>query len=236
MMILKVISRLMDYPTQELFDAADEMVDVINASEELSLEKRSTMVEFITTLTARDLYDAQESYGLLFDRGRALSLLLFEHVHGESRDRGQAMVELMNVYNEKGVYVDVSQLPDYIPLYLEFLSEQDTAYAQEWLGDICHLLTTLAERLIDRKCDYSILFDSLIEVSGYSVDRKEIATAVRKEERDDTIEAIDKEWEDREVKFDDPSQEACPGMETNKEVPVAWHDAKNAAQSTNIGS
>ena len=235
MMILKVISRLMDYPTKELFDAVDEMIEVVNNSEELSLQKRTTMIEFITTLTARDLYDAQESYGLLFDRGRALSLLLFEHVHGESRDRGQAMVELMNVYNSKGVYVDVSQLPDYIPLYLEFLSEQDTAYAQEWLGDICHLLTTLAERLIDRQCAYSILFDSLIEISGYAVDRQEIAKAVRKEERDDTVEAIDKEWEEKEVKFDDPTMDACPGMESNKEVPVAWHDAKSTNKtSTNI--
>lgn len=234
MLILKVISRLMDYPTKELFAAGDEMVDIVNNSNELSLEKRAQMVSFIGTLTNRDLYDAQESYGLLFDRGRALSLLLFEHVHGESRDRGQAMVELMNVYHSKGVEVAVSQLPDYIPLYLEFLSEQELDYAQEWLGDICHLLTTLAERLIDRECAYAILFDSLIEISGYTVDRHEIATAVRKEERDDTLEAIDKEWEEKEVRFDDPlsanMQDGCSSMEAKREVPVMWQES-NAAQT-----
>ncbi|MEJ2459788.1 MAG: hypothetical protein P8Y58_17260 [Novosphingobium sp.] len=48
----------------------------------------------IDDLVTRDLYDAQERYVLLFDRTRKLSLHLFEHVHGESRDRGQAMVDL----------------------------------------------------------------------------------------------------------------------------------------------
>ena len=165
------------------------------------IETRGTkqLVEFIRQLTTKDLFDAQERYDLLFDRGRALSLLLFEHVHGESRDRGQAMVDLMNVYKSNGFEVNSSQLPDYIPLYLEFLSEQTPEFIQEWLGDICHIMTMLSERLIDRKCDYSVLFDSLIEVSGVEVDRKEIAEAVSKEVRDDTVEAIDKEWEDKEI-------------------------------------
>jgi len=140
-----------------------------------------------------------------------LSLLLFEHVHGESRDRGQAMVELIKVYRSRGFEIDTSQLPDYIPLYLEFLSEQETDYARQWLIDICHLLVTLSERLIQRECDYSLLFDVLIDISGYDIARQEIAEAVSKESRDDTAEAIDKEWEDKEVLFDNPLAEQCSG-------------------------
>lgn len=239
MLLLKVISRLLDYPTAALFDAADEMVEVVIKSNELNTQTKTKLVEFIRELTARDLYDAQESYDLLFDRGRALSLLLFEHVHGESRDRGQAMVDLMGVYASKGFEVDAAQLPDYIPLYLEFLSEQDAPYIQEWLGDICHLLTMLSERLVERKNYYAVIFDSLIEVSGIAVDRAEIAESVRKEERDDTIEAIDKEWEDKEIRFDDPMTSQCSssGMHASRksldpntiqQVPIKWHDADAA--------
>jgi len=238
MIILKVLSRLLDYPTQELFNACDELVQVVKSAK-ISDENKKSLIEFIESLSKKDLYDAQERYDLLFDRGRSLSLLLFEHVHGESRDRGQAMVDLINVYRSKNFEVASSQLPDYIPLYLEFLSEQELDYAEEWLGDICHLMAMLSERLIERECDYSVLFDSLIELSGIAVSRKEIAAAVKKEERDDTIEAIDREWEDKEIKFDDPVQagEQCPSASSGvqksvnslnpndiQNVPINWHD------------
>jgi len=256
MLILKVISRLLDYPSAEMFKASGELQSVVGDANELSAQNKTQLLEFIQQLTARDIFDAQESYDLLFDRGRALSLLMFEHVHGESRDRGQAMVDLMNVYKSNGFEVDSSQLPDYIPLYLEFLSEQTPEFIEEWLGDICHLLTMLSERLIDRECPYSVLFDSLIEISGQVLEleqRDEIRETVKKEERDDTIEAIDKEWEDKEIRFDDPMVGSCPsgtgsanGIQqspthskhaldpnTVHQVPIKWHDA-DAAQVSGL--
>ncbi len=254
MLILKVISRLLDYPSEALFSASDELMSIVREETSLSEINKNSLIDFIQTLSTKDIFDAQEKYDLLFDRGRSLSLLLFEHVHGESRDRGQAMVDLMNVYKSKGFEVNSSQLPDYIPLYLEFLSEQDTPFAEEWLGDICHLMTMLSERLIDRQCDYSVLFDSLIELSKIEVNREEVAEAVSKEDRDDTIEAIDKEWEDKEIKFDDPIQagEQCPSASSgiqksvnsfdpntpyfdknNPQVPINWHD-KDAAQVSGL--
>jgi len=230
-LVLKVISRLLDYPSQALADHSDELVDAVNESS-LSADNKSQLVAFINTLAATDLYDAQERYDLLFERGRSLSLLLFEHVHGESRDRGQAMVNLMSEYTEKGFDVASEQMPDYIPLYLEFLSEQDEPYAQEWLTDVSHILTVLSERLLDRECDYRILFESLIELSGAAVEREKIAEAVKKEQPDDTMEAIDKAWEDKEIRFDDPiqsgSESSCSGgysAQTTQETPVTWRDA-----------
>jgi nitrate reductase molybdenum cofactor assembly chaperone NarJ/NarW len=245
MIVLKVISRLLDYPSKALFSASDEMIKIVAKDEILTQQTKQSLIAFIQELSKRDLYDAQESYDLLFDRGRSLSLLLFEHVHGESRDRGQAMVNLINVYTSKGFEVSSSQLPDYLPLYLEFLSEQEDDFAEEWLGDICHLMTMLSERLIDRKNYYSILFDSLIDLSQIEVNREEVAEAVQKEQRDDTIEAIDKEWEDKEIKFNDPlsgSDDSCPSassgvqLSTNslnpntiQQVPIKWHE-QDAAQ------
>jgi len=230
-LILKVISRLLDYPSQALIDNSDELVDAVNESE-LSADHKSQLVTFINTLTATDLYDSQERYDLLFERGRALSLLLFEHVHGESRDRGQAMVNLMSEYTGKGFDVASEQMPDYIPLYLEFLSEQEKSYAQEWLTDVSHILTVLSERLLDRECDYRILFESLIELSGAAVEREKIAEAVKKEQPDDTMEAIDKAWEDKEIRFDDPVQSGCESScsggysaQSTPETPVTWRKA-----------
>src|SRR5690606_22756321 len=80
-----------------------------------------------------DLVDVQARYSELFDKGRALSLLLFEHVHGESRDRGQAMVDLMAQYEAAGFAIGVRELPDYIPLYLEFLATREDLEAREGL-------------------------------------------------------------------------------------------------------
>ncbi|RLA14742.1 MAG: nitrate reductase molybdenum cofactor assembly chaperone [Gammaproteobacteria bacterium] len=228
MLVLKVISRLLDYPSKELLDHSHELCEVVNESR-LSADHKTQLVAFITTLAGTDLYDAQERYDLLFERGRSLSLLLFEHVHGESRDRGQAMVNLMSEYEGHGFDAQSGQLPDYIPLYLEFLSEQDAAYAREWLADVSHILTVLSERLLDRQCDYRILFESLVELSGATVEREKIAEAVRKEPPDDTMEAIDKAWEDKEIRFDDPIESGCESSRsggfaanTPLEAPVVW--------------
>ncbi len=240
MILIKVISRLLDYPNESLFAAKDEVISLIEQSKEISQDKSQQLIAFIQKLTSNDLYDAQERYDLLFDRGRALSLLLFEHVHGESRDRGQAMVDLINVYRSKGFEVDSEQLPDYLPLYLEFLSEQEPDYIREWLGDINHIMTMLSERLIARDCEYSILFDSLIEISGLEVNREEIAEKISQEKRDDTIEEIDKEWEDKEIRFDDPATGDCSSAGIHKsnnsldpatvqQVPIKWHES-NAAE------
>ena len=235
MLILKVISRLLDYPSQELADHSAELVEAVNESN-LSSDHKTELATFITKLAATDLYDAQERYDLLFERGRSLSLLLFEHVHGESRDRGQAMVDLMAEYAEHGFDVHSEQMPDYIPLYLEFLSEQDESYVSEWLGDVSHILTVLSERLLDRQCDYRILFESLIGLSGATVEREKIAEAVKKEQPDDTMEAIDKAWEDKEIRFEDPIESGCESSCSGgysaaipTETAVTWHKAADKA-------
>ena len=125
MRILKVISLLLDYPSELLRDNHDELAGVITMAREISPTQRIALVGLLDELAGGDLMDVQERYSELFDKGRALSLLLFEHVHGESRDRGQAMVDLMAQYTEAGFAIDVRELPDYIPLYLEYLATRD---------------------------------------------------------------------------------------------------------------
>ncbi len=242
MMILKVISRLMSYPSEELMVHGDDLIEAIHSAKEISPEMRGQLEQLMTGLCAQELMDAQECYVGLFDRGRSLSMLLFEHVHGESRDRGQAMVDLMALYEEKGFSLGVKELPDYIPLYLEFLAQGDEMDAREGLADVHHILALLSARLQERKSPYHCLFDALLMIAGIKIDLKPVLEQVAKEERDDTPEALDKVWEEEAITFgmgDD--NQACPSqgnasfpMKEQQAEPVHW--VKDASQGSSASS
>lgn len=213
MLILKVISRLLDYPTNELQQAHSELVEIVQSDKHVSDVKKPALLALIDDVCTRDIYEVQSEYDAMFEKSRTLSLLLFEHVHGESRDRGQAMVDLINVYQSKGYDLSVKELPDYLPLFLEFLSGQDGAFIREYLQDVAHILALLEERLKKRKSHYMSVFSALIELSGVSVSSEEILAKVNLEKPDDTFEAIDEAWEDKEIRFDEPLAQpnaACP--------------------------
>lgn len=123
MIELVIVSRLLEYPDAALWQHQQELFDALASSENLDKEDAQTLGIFLRDLTAQDMLDVQASYSELFDRGRATSLLLFEHVHGESRDRGQAMVDLMAQYEQHGLQLDSRELPDHLPLYLEYLAQ-----------------------------------------------------------------------------------------------------------------
>jgi len=201
MQIFKVISALMDYPQEGVAKHEEELHQIIQCNPTLSSDSKQAMSQFLAQQCALDLLDWQSDYDALFERGRNLSLLLFEHVHGESRDRGQAMVDLIAQYKEADLSLDKNELPDYIPLFLEFLSTQDLAGAKAWLMDVSHILAVLATRLEERDSGYASLFNALLEISQADVDRAEIREAVAKEEADYTNEAIDKVWEDEAISF-----------------------------------
>lgn len=241
MKILKVISRLLDYPTQRLLENADYLVEATSSTKYLPPELRAGIVKLIERHKQSDIYDLQADYDGLFERGRYVSLLIFEHVHGESRDRGQAMVDLLEMYQSKGFELNSRQMPDYIPLFLEFLSEQEELYAREWLADVAHIFALLEERLNQRDSDFAVLFSSLLVISGAQVNRKEIKETVAKEQTEDTLEAIDKEWEDKEIRFDDPidgqscpSNRPAPQLSANNEVPINWHEASGNNKSDSV--
>ncbi len=225
--ILKVISRLMDYPKAELQAQVAEMESAILGSREISPAMRQRLTGLLHQIYDGDLMDAQELYSGLFDRGRALSLLLFEHVHGESRDRGQAMVDLLALYESLGYHIEVRELPDFIPLYLEFLAHRPDLEAREGLADVAHILGLLSARLRERESDYDALFDSLLMISGVPVDLEELRSKAAGEQRDDTPEALDKIWEEEAVTFG--AGDSCPSTapqppkrSPNDSVAVRW--------------
>lgn len=209
MQLLKVIARVLEYPTDELQASKDVLIGAVLEDNRLPRQNKEQLLRCIDLVCDGDLLDMQENYVGTFDKGRATSLLLFEHVHGESRDRGQAMVDLMEQYRTNGLEIDAKELPDYLPLFLEYLSTRPWEEIRNWLEDIHHILGLLGERLFQRESLYHVLMDSLLVLSGREANRQELAQIVASEERDDTPEALDKVWEEEMVKFVDDQGSSC---------------------------
>ena len=201
MIELVVISRLLEYPDAALWQHQGELFDVLSESEKLEKADAQALGVFLRDLTAQDLLDAQAAYSELFDRGRATSLLLFEHVHGESRDRGQAMVDLLNQYEQHGLVLDSRELPDHLPLYLEYLAQLPESEAIGGLQDIAPILALLCARLQQRERRYAVLFEQLLKLANSAVDEAKVAEKIADEARDDTPQALDAVWEEEQVKF-----------------------------------
>ena len=215
--IFAVLARLMDYPTAELIEARSALIDVVREETRLPVNLRDSLTAFIQQLSTGYLLDAQEDYVALFDRGRSLSLLLFEHVHGESRDRGQAMVDLLQQYRDAGLELSVKELPDYIPLYLEYLATRSEDEAAQGLGDVHPILALLSARLQERGSNYHLLFDALLAMIGIQPNMGELRGKAAAEPRDDTAAAMDKVWEEEMVAFVEDKGASCrPTQSTNQ--------------------
>jgi nitrate reductase delta subunit len=212
----KALSLLLSYPTVELQEAAPDIAAAIAAEGLLPERAHPGLYRLIGQLGTRDLYDLQERYVLLFDRTRTLSLHLFEHVHGESRDRGQAMVDLQTMYAEHGLAVSARELPDYLPLFLEFLATRPIAEARELLGQPMHVLTALRERLEKRGSDYVPAFAALETLAEGTASPEQLAEARAVPDDDPTdLVALDRAWEEAAVTFGPDSEPAgsCPKAE-----------------------
>lgn len=211
MKTLKVLSALLTYPTQDLLAAASELKAVLRHEGVLAGSDRTAIDALIDTLAQGDLMDAQERYILLFDRTRSLSLHLFEHVHGESRDRGQAMVDLIKVYEDGGYIPTTSELPDFLPLFLEYAATLKPAEAIELIGQPAHVFAALNERLRKRQSPYAAVFKSLLALAKAKPDQDTLARLLAEPDPEpDDLEALDAAWEEEEVLFGPgAATEAC---------------------------
>lgn len=201
MIALRIIARLLDYPQQDFIDHQEEVLAALAKAEELDAEQQTVLISLIQKSTSRPLVDRQAEYCALFDRGRATSLLLFEHVHGESRDRGQAMVDLLAQYRADGLELNAKELPDFLPLYLEYLAQGDLARIRRGLQDVAPILALLAARLEERQSDFAPLFSLLLALSGSRANPALLQDRVSQEARDDTPAALDAVWEEEQVAF-----------------------------------
>ena len=205
----KVLSALLSYPTDALQNAVGELRAALAEEALLPPEIQAALEQFIAEIATTDLYELQERYVDLFDRSRSLSLYLFEHVHGESRDRGQAMIDLKSLYEKHGLLSASNELPDFLPLFLEFLSVLPLEEARKLLGQVDHISSALGERLAKREAAYEVLFDALGELAAPAEAAEPLATPELPDEDPNNLAAIDKAWEDEPVTFGPESAPSC---------------------------
>ncbi len=199
--VFKVVSLLLSYPTEELLETMPEIRRAIDDAP-LDSPGKAALRRLADDIGRRDAYDAQERYVLLFDRTRSLSLHLFEHVHGESRDRGQAMVDLMAMYGEDGFEIDTKELPDYLPMFLEYLSMKPRGEAVRLLDETAHILAALRERLQKRQSVYANAFIALESMARQKPDAGLLRDLLQAPDDDPAdLEALDRVWEEEAVTF-----------------------------------
>ena len=206
----RALALMLSYPTADIQAAAPAAMDAIRSEGLIpepivrSLEKLAGMLEH------DDLYDLQEGFVQLFDRTRSLSLNLYEHIHGESRDRGQAMAALVELYASYGLELSARELPDHLPVFLDFLSTLPDADAASLLGEGAHVLAALTERLHKRDSPYRAVFGALSNLADAAPDTDAVAALMQEPDEDpNDLEALDKSWEETAVTFG-PGEAGCP--------------------------
>jgi len=200
----KALGALLTYPTPELMAALPEIAAAIDAERRLKAADRKALHALIAGLAAADLIAAQERYVELFDRGRRTSLHLFEHVHGDSRDRGQAMVDLLEVYKAAGFALAGGELPDFLPALLEFLAQRPHAVAVEMLGDCAHILRKVGEALQDRASPHAAVLAAALTLVGEAGLAPPSRDRVVADEK-----PMDDEWREEPVFFGPPGGQGC---------------------------
>ncbi len=163
---LRVMAALLGYPRAEMRVHLPEMREILRSEGALAAARQAELDALIESLATADPLETEANYVQLFDRGRATSLHLFEHVHGDSRDRGPAMIDLAQTYEKAGLYLALDELPDYLPAVLEFVSTQPPREARAFLGEMAHIFNALFSALQERASPYASVLGALLELAG----------------------------------------------------------------------
>ena len=163
---LRALARLLAYPDAELRAQLPALIDALQAEQTLPAARVAELQALAQQLGAMDPYEAEERYVETFDRGRRTSLHLFEHVHGDSRERGPALIDLTQTYEKAGLRLDTTELPDHLGVVLEFASTQPPAVAREFLAEMAHVLGALFSALQAKDSPYASVVAAVLEAAG----------------------------------------------------------------------
>jgi nitrate reductase delta subunit len=197
----KALGALLAYPSEALVAALPDIEAIVTTDRSLSRASKARVQALIRELATGDLIALQERYVELFDRGRRTALHLFEHVHGDSRERGQAMVDLKQVYARAGYAFAAHELPDYLPAVLEFVSLEPGA-EREILGDCAHIVRSIGEALAARGSHYAAVLAAVLDAIGEAGLATVAATP-------DDEPSLDEEWKEEPVFFGPPGGQGC---------------------------
>ena len=183
---LRVLAHLLSYPDTRLRKHLGEMRDALHDERALTAGRLIEIDALIDRLRSGRAMDLEAAYVEMFDRGRGTALHLFEHVHGDSRDRGPAMVDLIKTYEQAGLYIGAAELPDHLTVVLEYASTQPPAQAREFLREVSHILQVIFSALLKRESPYASVLAAVLDLAG------EKAQAVKIPDEP----AIDESWEE----------------------------------------
>lgn len=230
----KVFAVLLAYPEPTTIAALDELYHDVLVKENF-LEQRAlkNIDKLIQYLKQNDLITLQENYVALFDRSRRLSLHLFEHVHGDSRARGPAMVELAETYRETGFVMKPKELPDYLPVFLEYLASLSLEEAKKLLAQPINLIAALGEKLKTRDSHYHYIFDAILSISGIKADPDVIKKALADDQKKpQTKEELDAEWEEKPA-FSGDAAADCNSCALSKKPNAEYNIQSTDIRNTN---
>ncbi len=210
---LQVLARLLHYPQAELFRHSVAMTAILSAEPPLQ-PWQDELAVYVQACRDRDLLDLQAEHVASFDRGRQCALYLFEHRFGDSRERGPAMVELRQLYRSAGLDIVGRELPDYLPLYLEYCASLDPAAALAALAAIVDVLGAIERGLASRHSRYRLILQALLSLAGARPEADTVAM-----DRDDDGVAIDRAWAEVPVEFMGADPGAC---RTDRAQAVRW--------------
>jgi nitrate reductase delta subunit len=219
----RALAALLSYPTVAMQGATAEIAVVLAGEGLIDRPGLVAIQAFLDEVATTDIYALQERYFALFDRIRTLSLHLFEHIHGESRDRGQAMADLITLYREHGLDMAADELPDFLPLFLEFLSLLPEAEARAMLAEPAGILRALTDRLATRHTGYTSVMAALADIANAPM----LAASDIPEENPDDLEAMDASWEEAAVRFG-PGEavDACGTDRLRHQIRAGQRDAR----------
>jgi nitrate reductase delta subunit len=218
---LRVLARLLSYPDAQLRADLDDMRQVLRTEKAITGARLVELNALISGLAGGNTLDNEAEYVEVFDRGRATSLHLFEHVHGDSRDRGPAMIDLTQTYEKAGLFLGPDEMPDYLPVVLEFVSTQPPKEARAFLSEMAHIFNAIFNALQQRKSPYASVLGALLELSGEEAHAVKIVAD----------EPLDTTWEEPVV-FDGCSVKG----QTKPDQPQPIHFVKTDAAKTRQGA
>ncbi|TSE28051.1 Nitrate reductase molybdenum cofactor assembly chaperone NarJ [Tepidimonas thermarum] len=167
---LRALAFLLRYPDHEVRARAPEALQVMAEEGAVPPGRLRRLQALVANWQRQDGYDVEAAYVETFDRGRSTSLHLFEHVHGDSRERGPAMIDLLRTYEAAGLHLRSHELPDYLPVLLEFASTQPPDIARGLVGEVAHIVNAVVGALLRRRSAYADVLMAVLEACGQTVE------------------------------------------------------------------
>lgn len=179
---LRTLAALLRYPNAELRAHTTELRDALHRERALNAQRLSELDRLLHRLTHADAMQIEADYVDTFDRSRRTALHLFEHVHGDSRDRGPAMVDLAQTYARAGLLLAHGELPDHLAVVLEFASTQPPRQARAFLSETAHIVRAIFSALVERQSAYASVLAAVLELAGERAERVDLPEEITLDE------------------------------------------------------